>query len=152
MLNADSDLNGAVVFVGSGQTERTESPITAAGNRSGFDIAVQAIHVAFALVGIGVVFALTEEACLQKTAEPRRPVVLLIFPIVAAASHLLISIWAHSELINESKTYIKEGKNGYGATEKKKATNTNGLTITLWYYGYNFTESGSWVIMCRSQF
>lgn len=64
MLNADSDLNGAVVFVGSGQTERTESPITAAGNRSGFDIAVQAIHVAFALVGIGVVFALTEEASL----------------------------------------------------------------------------------------
>lgn len=98
MLSADSDLNGAVVFVGSGQAERTESPITAAGNRSGFDIAVQAIHVAFALVGIGVVFALTEEACLQKTAEPRRPVVLLIFPIVAAASHLLISIWAHSRV------------------------------------------------------
>lgn len=39
-LNKDSDLNGTVVFVGCGQTERTESPIAPAGNRVGIYIAV----------------------------------------------------------------------------------------------------------------
>lgn len=60
-------------------------------------------------------FALTEEACLQKTAEPRRPAVLLIFPRIptialADASYLLISIWAYKELIKESNKISKNGK------------------------------------------
>lgn len=50
------------------ETERTERTITA----------VQAIHIAFALVGICVKLALDEEALSQERLQPRRPPVVLV--------------------------------------------------------------------------
>lgn len=70
MVRRPPYLNGTVVFV-IGQAEGTESAIGA----------VKAVHIAFALVGIGVEFALNEESLSEKRLQPwRPPVIVLVRP------------------------------------------------------------------------
>ncbi|RWV79289.1 hypothetical protein BHE74_00025100 [Ensete ventricosum] len=64
----ETDLDGAMVAVMVGETEGAEGAVGA----------VEAVHVALALVRVGVDRALNEEPRRQKRPQPRRPATVLL--------------------------------------------------------------------------
>lgn len=84
----EEDLDCLVVFVG-GEAERAERTAHA----------VQAVHVAFALVRVGVDFALDEEARLQQWPEPWRAHVVFVRPSTSLHTN-------QTTLIHKSTTNI----------------------------------------------